>query len=77
MTDRPSLFLSDTAGAALLGLLLPEELAKRWRITARTLQRWRAAGSGPAYLRIGRRVVYRLSDVERFETAQVCAGNRT
>ena len=54
--------------------LLEAELAQRWRLSVRTLQRWRLAGSGPAFLRLGRRVAYRRSDVERFEAAQLRAG---
>jgi hypothetical protein len=52
------------------------ELAKRWRISARTLERWRWLGQGPRYLKIGGRVVYRLEDVEDYEAAQVhCPAN--
>jgi hypothetical protein len=43
------------------------ELARRWRISPRTLERWRARGTGPAYLKIGGRVVYRQIDVAAFE----------
>ncbi|MCB1503218.1 MAG: helix-turn-helix domain-containing protein [Bauldia sp.] len=43
------------------------ELAARWRHSLRTLQRWRAAGYGPPHVRIGNRVVFRVSDVEAFE----------
>jgi predicted site-specific integrase-resolvase len=43
------------------------ELAQRWRISPRTLERWRWLGQGPQYLKIGGRVVYRLEDVESFE----------
>ena len=43
------------------------ELAQRWRISPRTLERWRWLGQGPRYLTIGGRVVYRLEDVEAFE----------
>lgn len=43
------------------------ELARRWRISPRTLERWRWLGQGPRYLKIGGRVVYRLEDVEAFE----------
>jgi predicted site-specific integrase-resolvase len=43
------------------------ELAQRWRISPRTLERWRWLGQGPQYLKIGGRVVYRLEDVETFE----------
>ncbi|WP_245243166.1 helix-turn-helix domain-containing protein [Pararhodobacter sp. SW119] len=46
------------------------ELAKRWKISHRTLERWRSAGSGPAYLKLGGRVLYRLVDVDAFELAQ-------
>ena len=46
------------------------ELARRWRISPRTLERWRWLDRGPAYLKIGGRVVYRLEDVEAYETIQ-------
>ena len=44
-----------------------KELAKRWTISHRTLERWRWAGEGPAYMKIGGRVVYRMADIEAFE----------
>lgn len=44
-----------------------KELAARWKISHRTLERWRWVQEGPRYLKIGGRVVYRLSDVEAFE----------
>lgn len=43
------------------------ELADRWRITTRTLDRWRVAGTGPAWLRINGRILYRAKDVLGFE----------
>ena len=43
------------------------ELARRWRISPRTLERWRWLRQGPHYLKIGDRVVYRLEDVQAFE----------
>ncbi|MBO6773880.1 helix-turn-helix domain-containing protein [Thalassospira sp.] len=46
------------------------ELADRWNISHRTLERWRWTGEGPAFLKIGGRVVYRLEDVEAFEANQ-------
>jgi hypothetical protein len=46
-------------------------LAKRWLISARTLEQWRWQGRGPRFLKIGGRVVYRLSDIEAFEAARV------
>ena len=48
-------------------LLLQDDLAKRWRTSVRTLARWRATGCGPAYIRIGGQIRYRLSDVLTFE----------
>ena len=47
--------------------LTEAELAARWRHSLRTLQRWRAAGDVPRHLRIGSRIVFRVSDVEAFE----------
>ena len=46
------------------------ELAARWTISARTLERWRWTGEGPAFLKIGGRVVYRLEDVQAYEQAR-------
>ncbi|TCH99224.1 DNA-binding protein [Roseococcus sp. SYP-B2431] len=43
------------------------DLADRWRISERTLERWRWLGLGPAYIKVGGRVVYTLEDVEAFE----------
>ncbi|WP_127752677.1 DNA-binding protein [Devosia sp. 1566] len=43
------------------------QLARRWKLSHRTLERWRWVGEGPNYTKIGRRVVYRLIDVEKFE----------
>lgn len=43
------------------------ELDKRWRMSQRTLERWRWQGIGPVYLKLGMRVVYRLDDIEAFE----------
>ncbi|WP_114393545.1 helix-turn-helix transcriptional regulator [Oleisolibacter albus] len=47
--------------------LTQTDLARRWRISPRTLERWRWLGRGPKYLKIGGRVVYRLEDIEAFE----------
>lgn len=43
------------------------ELAERWDISQRTLERWRVIGWGPCFLKIGGRVVYRLEDIEVYE----------
>lgn len=46
------------------------DLARRWRISPRTLERWRWLGQGPRYLKVGGRVVYRAEDVEAYEAQQ-------
>ncbi|MBL8273004.1 MAG: helix-turn-helix domain-containing protein [Xanthomonadales bacterium] len=35
-------------------------------VAAGTLQNWRAAGRGPAFVTIGRRVMYRTADLDAF-----------
>jgi hypothetical protein len=47
------------------------DLARRWRMSERTLERWRWLGQPPRFLKIGGRVVYRLEDIEAFEAAQL------
>jgi hypothetical protein len=47
------------------------ELARRWKLSPRTLERWRWLGQGPRYLKIGGRVVYRVEDIETYEADQV------
>jgi len=44
-----------------------KELARRWTLSHRTLERWRWASEGPAYMKIGGRIVYRLEDVLTYE----------
>jgi len=49
------------------------DLAARWNLSPRTLEQWRWRGVGPRYLKLGGRVIYRLSDVEAFETERIHA----
>ncbi len=51
--------------------LTQAELATRWRITTRTLDRWRLDGKGPAWMRLGTRILYRAEDVLAFEQARM------
>jgi len=44
------------------------ELAKRWRMSQRTLERWRWMRQGPPYLKVGYKVIYRLCDIETYES---------
>ena len=45
------------------------ELSRRWSLSPRTLERWRWLKQGPDYLKVGGRVVYRLEDIELFESS--------
>jgi len=44
-----------------------QELADRWRLSPRTLERWRWLKTGPNYIKIGGKVTYALTDVEAYE----------
>ena len=46
-------------------------LARRWGLSHRTLERWRHDAHGPAYLKVGGRVIYRIEDIEAYEAAQL------
>ena len=39
------------------------ELAARWNISHRTLERWRWTGEGPQFVKLGGRVVYSVEDL--------------
>jgi hypothetical protein len=53
------------------------DLANRWRLSPRTLERWRWERIGPPFLKIGGRVIYRLSDIEEFEQSGIRASIET
>lgn len=48
-------------------LLTAGDVAKRWQISVRTLERMRAEHEGPRYVKIGASVRYRIEDIEDFE----------
>ncbi len=52
------------------------ELAGRWCVSERTLERWRIIGWGPHYIKIGGRVIYRLEDVEHHELENTRSSTR-
>lgn len=52
-------------------LLSTKLLARRWNIAPRTLERWRAEDRGPQFVRIGRHIRYRQTDILAFETMQI------
>ena len=51
--------------------LTQDQLADRWQMSPRTLERWRWLGEGPRFLKLGGRVIYRLEDVKAYEAKQL------
>lgn len=51
--------------------LTQRDLAGRWRVSGRTLERWRAERYGPAWIRIGGSIRYRMADVLAWEAAHL------
>jgi len=47
------------------------QLARRWNLSERTLERWRWKKLGPAYLKLGGHVAYRVEDIEAYEVTQL------
>jgi len=50
-------------------LLTPQQVSERYAgsISVRTLANWRTQGDGPAYVKIGAKVLYRMADIESWE----------
>ena len=42
------------------------ELAQRWGISPKTLQRWRTEGRGPRYFKLSKRVCYPIDQILAF-----------
>jgi DNA-binding transcriptional MerR regulator len=47
------------------------ELARRWKISPRTLERWRWLGLPPKFLKVNGRVLYRLEDIEAHQVENI------
>lgn len=54
--------------------LRQRELAERWGLSPRSLEKWRTLGIGPAYIKVGGAVRYRLEDIIAFESANLRGG---
>ncbi len=52
------------------------ELAERWKLSGRTLEKWRQTRRGPPYLLIGGAVRYRIEDVLAYEASRVQGSRR-
>ncbi|MGA3186688.1 MAG: helix-turn-helix domain-containing protein [Bryobacteraceae bacterium] len=55
----------------ILKLLSPVSLATQLEVSEHTLANWRAAGTGPAYARVGGLIRYRDSDVAEWVESRV------
>ena len=56
--------------------LKQKDVARRWGISHRTLERWRVVGGGPRFVKIGAHALYRLRDVEAYEADRVRSSTR-
>ena len=52
-------------------LLTPRQLAARWGMSEKTLERWRTLGTGPMYLKLGSRVMYPLASIAQHEQGRM------
>lgn len=56
--------------------LTTKELSDRWRLSDQTLANWRHAGKGPAFLRVGKRVLYPMDKIHAFEESSALPGSK-
>lgn len=66
-----------------LNVLFDEEAAGKYiggsdsPISTRTMQRWRLEGMGPIYVKLGRLVRYRQSDLDSYLDSNTCSSTST
>jgi hypothetical protein len=71
--------ITGTAAGRGVSTRITEESIGWWSISIRRVwpsagrEQWRWQGRGPRYLKIGGRVVYRVSDIEAFEMSSIHA----
>jgi Helix-turn-helix domain len=46
------------------GYMLEATIAKQLNLTPQTLRKWRRQGKGPAFIKIGRRIFYRVASCD-------------
>ncbi|MFY9836835.1 MAG: helix-turn-helix domain-containing protein [Xanthobacteraceae bacterium] len=52
-------------------LLTQREAAALLKLSQRTLERWRVAGDGPKFVRLGRSIRYHLTAIETYIASRV------
>jgi predicted DNA-binding transcriptional regulator AlpA len=51
--------------------LTAKEAANRLRLNVNTLANWRTRGEGPRFIKMGRKVLYPVAEIEAFEQRQL------
>ncbi len=64
------------AVAKVAEFLTTKELSARWggRITVRTLENWRSTSNGPPFIKLGGAVLYRATDIDKWESSRTVNG---
>ena len=68
---------ADAVGFGRATLFNEKETSTFLRRPMKTLQNWRVLGHGPHYIKMGKRVFYRLSDLEAFLNQNLVETNRS
>ena len=68
---------SEQMAASLECNLTETEAANYLRTTTRTLRNLRRQSQGPAYARVGRKVIYRLIDLQKWQAVQSTQSKHT
>ncbi len=63
-------------GGRTIGLLNERDAAAYLTVGVQTLRNWRSLGDGPPFVHVGRRVGYRLADLERWVEQNCVEGGR-
>ncbi len=65
-SDRPNLRLIGSSETASAELIDEPTLATRLGVSRSTLQSWRYTGRGPRFIKLGRMIRYRTTDVDAY-----------
>jgi hypothetical protein len=63
--------------SALSDLLNAQQLAARWSLSEKTLERWRSLGTGPVFIKLGSRVMYPIAAIELHELNRTRSSSTT
>ena len=47
--------------------LTTKELSARWHLSPKTLNNWRTKQEGPSFVKVGKSVLYRITDIEQYK----------